>query len=676
MLTRPVSTLAVISAAILSVTAADVVTIGLAPSDVTGVGQIVGASGSVTSYAIQDFPATIVVGPSGYYQTYVYPNGRGYVSQGCELHGPSSLACLFYISDKGGSTRVSSDTLTNWGNLVITITATAAGVRPATTAETVVESSDSPASTTADPTGTAASTTSSGASHQLVGDKISGRIKPEITIQNNINTESKTTTEIPTESQDNKPGASTGPPKHEQDTPAPAQYSQRSMSNGTFCPLIAVSRYPYKFIRGELTQKVASQFFDAGKFWDRCWDIYYIHPPPRVSSRHLLLVPEPQVRIFLQEINNILECNLSIPSDSEKGMFLQFTKNANFPQPIFLGQSICHQDKDQLDTQVPRVVSRMAPTSTMDEDYIAFEQMMEPACSAAKPKNKSSKAKQQSRLQNQIRVVEGLAHVQRYLGLRNPDPCEQPPKHEDLTWGGQNYQETISANHPPPHPQTFDLKRPAPHAFWKDAVFISVDIESNERCHTQVTEVGISMLDTRDLVGVPPGQEGGQWRARVKSRHLRVREYNHIVNHIYVAGCPERFEFGESEWVSETGLGGTVLGYFRPAESAGEGGLGRGARNLVLVGHSTATDIEYLRKMGVRVDQAPAGTAGFIEIVDTAEFFRIIHREDAPRSLARVMEELGMTGWNLHNAGNDARYTMEVLVRMVLDHSEREEMPV
>lgn len=34
-------------------------------------------------------------------------------------------------------------------------------------------------------------------------------------------------------------------------------------------------------------------------------------------------------------------------------------------------------------------------------------------------------------------------------------------------------------------------------------------------------------------------------------------------------------------------------------------------------------------------------------------------------SLASILGELGIIGWNLHNAGNDARYTLEALVRMI-----------
>jgi hypothetical protein len=40
-----------------------------------------------------------------------------------------------------------------------------------------------------------------------------------------------------------------------------------------FCPLLAISRLPYRYIHGELSGYIASRFFDQGKFWQRRWDL-------------------------------------------------------------------------------------------------------------------------------------------------------------------------------------------------------------------------------------------------------------------------------------------------------------------------------------------------------------------------------------------------------------------
>ncbi|KAJ5836206.1 hypothetical protein N7447_002232 [Penicillium robsamsonii] len=137
-----------LSAAIVPATA-NVVTIhlGLGNETRTGVGQVVGSSGSLTSYAIEEIPGTIVVGPSTYHQTWRYPDG--------DTLAPSSIDCKVYMSDAdSGSTTVSSlpaNMMSEGVILVVTITATNTGVRPETTVETVTNPA-TPASTTAEET--------------------------------------------------------------------------------------------------------------------------------------------------------------------------------------------------------------------------------------------------------------------------------------------------------------------------------------------------------------------------------------------------------------------------------------------------------------------------------------------------------------------------------------------
>lgn len=38
-----------------------------------------------------------------------------------------------------------------------------------------------------------------------------------------------------------------------------------------FCPIVAFSRFPYKYIHGPDRDVIAKQFFDGGKFWARSW---------------------------------------------------------------------------------------------------------------------------------------------------------------------------------------------------------------------------------------------------------------------------------------------------------------------------------------------------------------------------------------------------------------------
>lgn len=40
-----------------------------------------------------------------------------------------------------------------------------------------------------------------------------------------------------------------------------------------FAPIVALSKYPYKWCSRQLMQDIASGFFDQGKFWEREWDL-------------------------------------------------------------------------------------------------------------------------------------------------------------------------------------------------------------------------------------------------------------------------------------------------------------------------------------------------------------------------------------------------------------------
>lgn len=48
-------------------------------------------------------------------------------------------------------------------------------------------------------------------------------------------------------------------------------YSEHGTVTGTFCPLVLASKFPYKYLRTDTSDKVAKRFFDEGKFWRRPW---------------------------------------------------------------------------------------------------------------------------------------------------------------------------------------------------------------------------------------------------------------------------------------------------------------------------------------------------------------------------------------------------------------------
>lgn len=85
-------------------------------------------------------------------------------------------------------------------------------------------------------------------------------------------------------------------------------------------------------------------------------------------------------------------------------------------------------------------------------------------------------------------------------------------------------------------------------------------------------------------------------------------------------------------------------------------------RNLILVGHDIATDVNYLRKIGYD----PLNLANLQEVVDTVSMYRALEREPNPRNLGSILENLDIAGWYLHNAGNDAVYTLQAMIGIAI----------
>jgi DNA polymerase III epsilon subunit-like protein len=96
-------------------------------------------------------------------------------------------------------------------------------------------------------------------------------------------------------------------------------------------------------------------------------------------------------------------------------------------------------------------------------------------------------------------------------------------------------------------------------------------------------------------------------------------------------------------------------------------GVQRHARKLVLVGHGVGNDIDVLRNY-VGLDMVERYK------LDTMQDTSVVHQYQFNRqqgaSLKNVCANLGMMPQNLHNAGNDAYYTLDALFRLAFHQSE------
>ena len=83
-----------------------------------------------------------------------------------------------------------------------------------------------------------------------------------------------------------------------------------------------------------------------------------------------------------------------------------------------------------------------------------------------------------------------------------------------------------------------------------------------------------------------------------------------------------------------------------------------------MVGHNVTADVKFLRTIGYDL----YSSSDLLEEVDTASLWQYITRDSSPRNLGNILAKLNIAGWNLHNAGNDAAYTLQAMLSMSIKH--------
>ncbi|KAG9668705.1 hypothetical protein KCU99_g7333, partial [Aureobasidium melanogenum] len=195
-----------------------------------------------------------------------------------------------------------------------------------------------------------------------------------------------------------------------------------------------------------------------------------------------------------------------------------------------------------------------------------------------------------------------------------------------------------------------------------EPVFVCVDLEAFEFAQDKITEVGLSILDSRHVIGADPGPDGKGWLSKINTRHILIKEHKHLVNKRFISGCPDKFNFGDSEVVPLRHIHKTLTQLFDNPSPASIRASDRGSRNLIFVGHGLSNDTLYLNKL--KFD--PNAKGNIIHKVDTQKF---VGTKKQQVGLSKLLAGLGIEPENLHNAGNDAAYTMQALLLITVQHT-------
>ncbi|KAH6998759.1 hypothetical protein BKA56DRAFT_665310 [Ilyonectria sp. MPI-CAGE-AT-0026] len=392
-----------------------------------------------------------------------------------------------------------------------------------------------------------------------------------------------------------------------------------------FCPLKTMVTYPERFI-GKTNKPLAKPFFDR-ILLGRVWDFFYLHDPKEPTRDPYLLVPTAQFEAFLDDVNSKLGISLKIPNGVNESRFALKFGQGGTPRPRYLRRS---EDETALDIRPwPQMASGDiqrfdAATMQMKDDWSDKMKLVKTGLTGNGSKGTSEKAARKKREREQM-VLDTQAH----LGLRGTPPAQ-------------------------------------------GVVFICVDVEAIERPPNPISEIGFAIIDTNDIRNVAPGPCGQNWWTLIDCHHLRVWEYAGLRNQQYVQGCPDSFDFGSSTFPRKADVRKEIMAILAPYLDA--------SRNIVIVGHDIRQDLRWISTLGVDL----LTLKKVVGQVDTQDMYQAWRNETNGRGLGKVLSDLGIPSKNLHNAGNDAYYTVCVMFGIALEQireheaklKEKEDIPL
>ncbi|KAF2760206.1 hypothetical protein EJ05DRAFT_498174 [Pseudovirgaria hyperparasitica] len=270
-------------------------------------------------------------------------------------------------------------------------------------------------------------------------------------------------------------------------------------------------------------------------------------------------------------------------------------------------------------------------------------------------------------------------------------------------------------------------------------ILASIDCEAWEDDRRSVQEVGFALLDIRKLSGVAPGIAGREWMHLIEYHHYITEEYKHLVNKRQLKGCPDKFLFGQSKVVKKAEYNAVLSDLLTIEDDLVQsGGKKEKYRRIVLVGHSLADDVKYLGLCGFDVvahiqsllpDGHPSPTASQtspkisisptqdptqknketptppppyhrpqptsypIPTLDTHTLIQALSPPSSPdHPTQKLILSVGKLIYmftppsspcksqhlpppHLHNAGNDAAYTLHALILLALRCGEQVDVP-
>ena len=190
----------------------------------------------------------------------------------------------------------------------------------------------------------------------------------------------------------------------------------------------------------------------------------------------------------------------------------------------------------------------------------------------------------------------------------------------------------------------------------KNAILVGLDAEWYEFDPTNVTELGISIVDP--VFVQDRSSPYGPLQSMV-THHVRIKKNAHLINSQLCQGYPEKFQFGTTSFADMEQAKKMLRNSFIRYDVRGN------LRPVILIGHAVDNDVQMIKeRFDLDIDQLGVVVA----TVDTQELAieaNLCHPSRKIR-LAKLLEKFGITEKYLHNAGNDIVCTMLIALVMQL----------
>lgn len=176
--------------------------------------------------------------------------------------------------------------------------------------------------------------------------------------------------------------------------------------------------------------------------------------------------------------------------------------------------------------------------------------------------------------------------------------------------------------------------------------FISIDIEAFEFSQQKITEIGISIYD--------PLKEALSFVPNFTNIHILIKEHLHLRNGKYVVDNKDRYLCGNSIILTKNEalkFIQSLLDHYLISRYETHG------MNSILVGHDIKGDIKWLKQLGLHL---PAN----VKSLDTQIISRLSNGSNQ-LGLGKILNRYGIPHSYLHNAGNDAYFTLLLLLKLV-----------